>query len=226
MKIITLHCDYIKFKPLKKALKSVEEVPSKEEEVKEPLVVLTAIESQDTKKEIFQLVESVKKTAKEVKAENVVLYPYAHLSHDLANPDKAQDFLKKAESELKKSLKVIKAPFGYYKSFELKCKGHPLSELSKHFGEIVSVPQKKSEGTSDPSRLLKEISRSRLDTSKLKENDHRILGQKLDLFSFSEAAPGSVFWHNNGLIIYNELLKFVRDMNFRAGYKEISTPQI
>lgn len=226
MKIITLHCDYIKFKPLKKALKSVEDIPSKETEVKEPLVVLTAIESNDTEKEVTQLIEAVKKTAKEVKAKNIVLYPYAHLSHNLANPDKAQELLKKAEAGLKKSFKVTRAPFGYYKSFELKCKGHPLSELSKHFGEIESIPQKKSSTKSDPSKLLREISRSRLDTSKLKDNDHRILGQKLDLFSFNEVAPGSVFWHNNGLIIYNELIKFAREMNKQAGYEEISTPEI
>ena len=42
MKILTLHCDYIKFKPLKKALKSMQELSAndmKEKEVREPLVV-------------------------------------------------------------------------------------------------------------------------------------------------------------------------------------------
>ena len=47
MKILSLHCDYIKFKPLKKALKNPEELSEerkKEIEVKEPLVILTAVE--------------------------------------------------------------------------------------------------------------------------------------------------------------------------------------
>jgi len=35
-----------------------------------------------------------------------------------------------------------------------------------------------------------------------------------------------VFWHNNGLIIYNELIKFWREQHKKANYKEISTPQI
>ena len=135
MRILTLHCDYIKFKPVKKALKSAEELKSKEEqEVKEPLVVLTAVEKGDNEESVKELVESVKKTAGEVKAKNIVLYPYAHLSSNLAAPEIPLKFLIMAEEELKKTgFKVTRAPFGYYKEFELKCKGHPLSELSKEF---------------------------------------------------------------------------------------------
>ena len=73
---------------------------------------------------------------------------------------------------------------------------------------------------------MNDISKQRLDREKLKDNDHRILGQKLDLFSFSEVAPGMVFWHNNGLIIYNELVNYWREEHRKAGYDEISTPQI
>ncbi len=48
----------------------------------------------------------------------------------------------------------------------------------------------------------------------------------MDLFSFSETAPGMVFWHNNGLIIKNKLIEFWRQEHKKAGYEEISTPQI
>ena len=47
MKILSLHCDYIRFKPLKKALNKPEDLDEKRkkgEEIKEPLVILTAIE--------------------------------------------------------------------------------------------------------------------------------------------------------------------------------------
>src|SRR3989344_7566507 len=135
MKIITLHCDYIKFKPLKKAIKNAEELKNKDEQrVDEPLVVLTAIENGDNDKTVKQLIESVKKTAKDVNTKNIVLYPYAHLSSNLANPDTALEYLNEAEHTLQKQgFNVIRAPFGYYKQFELKCKGHPLAELSKEF---------------------------------------------------------------------------------------------
>jgi threonyl-tRNA synthetase len=169
------------------------------------------------------------------KVERIVLYPYAHLSSSLSSPNFAKELLINAEAELKKKkIEVFRAPFGFYKEFELKCKGHPLSELSRTIGNIevssVKVEVTKSiinkEEAYDPKKLLAQISKSRLDTSKLKENDHRILGQQLDLFSFSEVAPGMVFWHNNGLIIYNELTNYWRDEHKKAGYQEISTPQI
>lgn len=226
MKILTLHCDYIRFKPLKKALKIPEEIKEKgAREVKEPLVVLTAVEKGDDSSIVKQMVEAVKTTAKEVKAKNIVLYPYAHLSPNLALPELALNLMKEAESLLskEKSLKITRAPFGYYKEFELKVKGHPLSELSKEFRLEAGKIEEREVNTK---QLLREISRSKLDTSKLKENDHRILGQKLDLFSFNEIAPGMIFWHNNGLIIFNELVNYWREEHKKAGYYEISTPQI
>ena len=225
MKILSLHCDYIKFKPLKKALKKIETLSEKEKKgdyIKEALVILTAVEKGDNNtKEITQkLVKDIKEIAKQVHAKNVVLYPYAHLSSELASPEIAVEVLEKAEKELKKSYKVVRAPFGYYKEFELKVKGHPLSELSRE----INVEGK--EEKYDSKQLLKEISKTKLDTSKLKDNDHRILGQQMDLFSFSETAPGMVFWHNNGLIIRKELIDFWREIHKKAGYQEISTPQI
>src|SRR3989338_6983849 len=234
MKILTLHCDYVKFKSLKKALKDVEELSAKdkeEHEVKECLLVLTSIEQGDSSKEVKQLIEAIEKTAKEVKTDNIVLYPYAHLSSNLAKPNTALELLKESEAQLSKKFKhTIRAPFGYYKELEFKCKGHPLAELSKEFRSEGQTETKSKivvkEEPIDHKKLLNQISRSKLDTSKLKDNDHRILGQKLDLFSFNEVAPGMVFWHNNGLIIYNELINFWRVLHKEAEYKEISTPQI
>src|SRR3989338_2278883 len=46
------------------------------------------------------------------------------------------------------------------------------------------------------------------------------------LFSFYETATEMVFWHNNGLIIRNELVDFWREIHRKSGYQEISTPQI
>ena len=54
--------------------------------------------------------------------------------------------------------------------------------------------------------------------------DHREIGQILDLFSFQDIAPGAPFWHNNGMIIFKELEKHLRDELDKNGYEEISTP--
>jgi threonyl-tRNA synthetase len=232
MKTLNLHVDYIKFKPLKKALKNIGELSEKdkkEKEVKEALVVLTAVEKCDTNVSavVKELVENVKDIASQVKTKNIVLYPYAHLSKDLGNPETAQKILEKAEEELiKEKFKVTRAPFGYYKEFELKVKGHPLSELSREIRVDESKVKGSKEEVYDYKQLLREVSKSKLDSSKLKDNDHRILGKQMDLFSFSEVAPGMVFWHNNGLIIRNELINFWREKHKEAGYQEIQTPQI
>jgi len=228
MKILLLHCDYIKFKPLKKALKNIGELSEKEKkggEIKECLVVLTAVEKcdADVGKIVEKYCENIEDVAKQVGAKNIVLYPYAHLSSNLGSPEIATQILNEAEKILKKNFEVVRAPFGYYKEFELKVKGHPLSELSR---EIKLDNKKISDEVYDYKKLLREISKTKLDSSKLKENDHRIIGQQMDLFSFSEVAPGMVFWHNNGLIIYDELVNYWKEIHRKEGYQEVKTPQI
>ena len=227
MKFLSLHVDYIRFKPLKKALKKIQDITEKEkqgEEVKEALAILTAVEKVDSNVDevVKEFVKHVKDIAGQVKADKIVLYPYAHLSSNLASPELAIEAMKKANKELRKDFEVVHAPFGYYKEFELKVKGHPLSELSRE----INVGDEGKEEEIDPSRLLREISKTKLDSSKLKENDHRILGQQMDLFSFNETAPGMVFWHNNGLVIKDELINFWKEVHKNAGYREVSTPQI
>ncbi len=242
MKILSLHCDYIKFKPVKPAIKGIE-LPAEENkavEVKEPLVIMTAVEEVDesNKNILADYIKNVLDLKEKIgKVERIVLYPYAHLSSSLSSPDFAKQLLIDAEKELKsKKIEVYRAPFGYYKEFELKCKGHPLSELSRNIGnQTEQINSKAPQGSAllvkkeeeyDPKKLLASISKSKLDTSKLKDNDHRIIGKNLDLFSFNEVAPGMVFWHNNGLIIYNALAEYWRSEHRKAGYQEISTPQI
>ncbi len=227
MKTLNLHCDYIKFNALKKALKSIEEIaPNQnlEGEAKDCLVVMTAIEKGDSKESVEQLVKSIKDISTQVKTKNIVLYPYAHLSSNLGKPSLAVEILNESSKKLK-GFKVIQAPFGYYKSFELKVKGHPLSELSREF-QIVGDEEEAEISDIERARLLREISRAKLDTSKLKENDHRIIGQKLDLWSFNNTAPGMVFWHPKGLHIKNKLIESWRKLHRIAGYNEVSTPQI
>src|SRR3989339_414155 len=217
MKILSLHTDYIKWQAQKKALKSIEDLSEeelKEHEVKEALVILTAIEKNDTNipEAIEKYTQEIKKIAEQVGAKNIVLYPYAHLSNNLGKPTNAIKILEESQKKLQKEkYNISRSPFGYYKTFELKVKGHPLSELSR---EIVIKGHEEEDITEEErKRLLKEISKSKLDTSKLKDNDHRIIGRKLDLWSFNETAPGMVFWHHKGLHLKNKLIELWRELH-------------
>jgi len=58
------------------------------------------------------------------------------------------------------------------------------------------------------------------------KRDHRKLGKELDLFMFHEFAPGMPFFLPKGMIILQELLKFVRKYSYGAGYREVRTPHL
>ena len=238
MKIITLHCDYIKFKPTKKAIRKIDDLEDlSEKEVKDCLVVLTSIENGDNDETVKELVESVKKTAEDVKSKNIVLYPYAHLSSNLANPDTAVEYLTLAEHTLAKdkSLKVTRAPFGYYKEFEIKCKGHPLSELSKEFGsseKVVSKSKGSSVGESavDPKEvalLVKKLSKNLMSAPRGKNNlkSNVEIGKELDLYLVNEVVgQGLPLFTPKGATIKRELERFAIDEELKRGYLHTSTP--
>ena len=66
MKTLNLHCDYIKFQALKKALKSIDEIAPNQKlegESKECLVVMVAVEKTDSLKIVPEFVESIEKIA-------------------------------------------------------------------------------------------------------------------------------------------------------------------
>jgi len=58
------------------------------------------------------------------------------------------------------------------------------------------------------------------------KRDHRKLGKEMDLFHFREESPGSVFWHEKGWKLFQKLVDYMRDRQDKAGYKEVSTPEI
>jgi len=58
------------------------------------------------------------------------------------------------------------------------------------------------------------------------KRDHRKLGKKLDLFHMQEEAPGMVFWHDKGWIIYQEVEQYIRKVLKKHDYQEVRTPQL
>ena len=57
-------------------------------------------------------------------------------------------------------------------------------------------------------------------------DDHRQLGQRLDLFHFQDEAPGMVFWHPRGWVLYRQLEDAVRRQLAAHAYREVRTPQV
>ena len=76
--------------------------------------------------------QGIKNVQRDEKCDNILVYPYAHLSSDLANPITAQALLISVEKKAKSLFGIVnRAPFGWTKSFNVKIKGHPLAEHAK-----------------------------------------------------------------------------------------------
>jgi len=58
------------------------------------------------------------------------------------------------------------------------------------------------------------------------KRDHRKLGKRMALFHFQEEAPGMIFWHANGWIIYRQIEQYIREKLDKHNYQEVRTPQL
>jgi threonyl-tRNA synthetase len=131
MKLLLIHADYIVYELKKKTPVAEEANGERKKRLDEVLVVFTSVERGDDERVVERAATDVAEIAKRVGAERVLVYPYAHLSSNLADAKTGIKLLRQIEGKLKDKLEVYRAPFGWYKSFNLSCKGHPLSELSR-----------------------------------------------------------------------------------------------
>ena len=160
MRMLLIHSDYLEYEVKDKAIKSPEPIEDehKKGRLEEVLAVFISVEKVDESNpaEVVQkALGEIKNVASQVKAENIFLYPFAHLSSELARPEAALDVLKELEEKLREEgYNVKRAPFGYYKAFRLSCKGHPLAELSR---TIVPEGKKVEEEVSEALKKEEEL---------------------------------------------------------------------
>ena len=135
MRILSIHARSFSYKVVEKAVEEFEPLNQANVEgtFENSLVVFLSIEADDTVDLVEEASSEILNISNQVKPSIIVLYPYAHLSSQLALPHKAIEVLNALYKVLLKrsSIPVHKAPFGWYKSFKLECYGHPLSELSR-----------------------------------------------------------------------------------------------
>ncbi len=130
MRILQLHCDSIEYTPIKKEIKNAEEIVPETKRLEEVVVVFVAIENGDDSSVAQNAISQIKNSMTKIGCKKLLLYPYAHLSSNLAAPSTALSLLKEMESSASE-LEVSHSPFGWTKSYHLKVKGHPLAESSK-----------------------------------------------------------------------------------------------
>ena len=131
MRILQLHCDSIEYTPTKKEIKSAEDIDNPQtQKLEELVVVFVAMEDGDDSSVAQNAISQIKNSMEKIGCKKLLLYPYAHLSSNLAKPSIAIALLKEMES-LASDLEVSHSPFGWTKSYKLQVKGHPLAESSK-----------------------------------------------------------------------------------------------
>ncbi len=142
MRILQLHSDFIEYKPIKKEVAMAEEAEKKSTRLDELVVLFTCVEKGDDDAVAKQAINEVKDSLKTLKANSILIYPYAHLSTNLAKPADALRILKRMEKHAKDlALETFRSPFGWNKQFTISIKGHPLAEQSK-----VIEPAKEAKG--------------------------------------------------------------------------------
>ncbi|MDV3243864.1 MAG: threonine--tRNA ligase [Nitrososphaerales archaeon] len=227
MKILQMHVDFIEYKPIKKEIAGAEEAAQKQVREEELVVLFTAVEEGDDVGLAVKAVGEAKEFLSKLGTKRLMIYPFAHISQNLASPKEALPVLLEMEAEARKAgLEVMRAPFGWTKALQVKVKGHPLAEMSRSYTRAAQPPvqKPKQKREASESELMARIRKS--DFGGLPETDHRIIGERQDLFSFQEPSPGMVYWHDKGLKLRNLLIDFLRAELAKRGYVEISSPAL
>lgn len=129
MRILQLHSDFIRYRPIEKEAALVEECEKKEHRLDEVVVLFTSVEKGDDEKVARRAMEEIKLYLEKLKVNRILIYPYSHLSSNLAKPAEALSVLKTMEKRAKElDVEAYRAPFGWCKKFSISIKGHPLAE--------------------------------------------------------------------------------------------------
>jgi len=132
MRILQLHSNFIQYKPIQKEIAIVEQAEKKEKRLEELVVLFTAVEEGDNEAVAKKAIDEVQAFLEKLKVNRILIYPYAHLSSNLAKPENALEVVKVMEAYAKKiGLETYRAPFGWNKQFTISIKGHPLAEQSR-----------------------------------------------------------------------------------------------
>ena len=251
MRILQLHCDSIGYEPTKKEIQSAEEVDPKPVSIDEVVVCFTAIEKDDNEDIAKDAIREVQESMKKIGCSKLLIYPYAHLSSNLASPSTALSLLKIMEDSAD-GLEVSRAPFGWTKSYNIKVKGHPLAESSK---VITSDSRKEHTSTAleseskiksywyimTPDGEMSEFDKfnfsnhkklevlAKYESAKKRSVDepppHVALMKKLAIADYEHASDqGNMRYFPNGRLIKSQLEQYVTNKVKEYGGYEVETP--
>ena len=251
MRILQLHCDEIEYTPTKKEISTAEEIQPETKRFEEIVVAFIAVEDGDDSTVAQKAINEIQDSMKKVGCKKLLLYPYAHLSSNLASPSIALSVLKQMES-LGTDLEIHRAPFGWTKSYKVQVKGHPLAETSKIITK-ERTEEETSEAVKSESKIKSYWYIMELDGSMKKFSDfnfakhqnlealakyesvkkrsvdeappHVSLMKKLAIADYEPASDsGNMRFYPNGRLIKSQIERYVTDRVKDYGGYEVETP--
>ena len=249
MRILYLHCDHVEYTPTKKEIDAAEEITPHPQRLEEVLVAFIAVEKGDDQavasKAIFQLGVVLERLG----CARLLLYPYAHLSSDLAPARIALDVIKGMQNI--SPCETFSAPFGWTKSYSVQVKAHPLaeglrivrsgggedeSEAVRAESNIVSYWHIMSpDGTMTPVKDYDFAGNpglevlARYEAAKKRSDDspppHIILMKRLAIADYEPASDqGNMRFYPNGRLIKSLIERYVTKRVREYGGFEVETP--
>jgi threonyl-tRNA synthetase len=254
LRILQLHSNSIEFRPVEKEIPSAEECEQKIYRLEELVVLFTCIEKGDTADIAYKALDGLKEYLAAIKSNRILIYPYAHLSSNLASPADAFRILKEMESHAKAlGIETYRAPFGWCKEFSISIKGHPLAEQFRTIvsgekeAEVVSKALEAEEkikshwfimqldGKTIPVEKFNFAGHENLkkfaeyEISKVRAVQqvppHVNLMRRLELVDYEPAADSGNFrWYPKGRLIKSLIERYVTQKVIDYGGMEVETP--
>ena len=251
MRILQLHCDSIKYTPTKKEISVAEDIEPKTVQLNELVVCFVAIEKNDDESIAQNAISQIQDSMEKIGSKKLLLYPYAHLSANLASPRTSLSILTHMQNNFD-NIEVTHAPFGWTKSYEIKVKGHPLAESSKIItGDLQK--EKTSDALESESKIksfwhiitpdgeIEDVENfdfsnypklevlAKYESAKKRTVDepppHVALMKKLAIADYEPASDhGNMRYFPNGRLIKSQIEQFVTDKVRDYGGYEVETP--
>jgi len=245
MRFVAVHADHLSVNVKSQAIDDAEQLKWRERQWSDVLVVFIAFERGDSEELLPKAEAEIRAIMEKVGVNNVVLYPWVHLTSNPSSPILAKHLL----LTLSERLHCEHAPFGWYKAFKISTKGHPLSELSREIkaGEEISQSLKQEstvksefyvftpEGLLVDYKTFNYVNHPNLkhfvdyETKKSrvyeKEPVHISLMKAHELVAYEEGSdPGNFRYLPKGVIIKRVLEQLVNTMCIDYGAMEVETP--
>ncbi|MFC1486672.1 threonine--tRNA ligase [Thermoproteota archaeon] len=254
MRILQLHSNFIEYEAVEKEITNAEDLEKKHDRVEEVVVLFTAIEEGDDTNVARKAMKSTKVSLDELKVNRVLIYPYAHLSNNLAKPVVALKVLNEMKEIAKElGLETYSTPFGWCKKFSISIKGHPLAEhlriiTSESVEEEVVCEALKAEEKLKSLWYVLKTNGELVPVDEFRFKDHKTLKKlakyeikkvravqqvpphvqlmkRLEIADYEPGSdPGNLRWYPKGRLIKSLLEQYVTEKVTNYGGMEVETP--